>query len=158
MEALKEGMNAVLSGQMSKFTILNWIAIEKRICGDKVIDIDRLKSITTFPNCQNDHPIVERFWRVFESFDDEERSLYLKFVWGRTRLPIAGLDRLSYKHQVRLMTDMNKTAFPLAHTCFFQLDIPNYETDEICRQRLLAAAQLCGEMDTDMAQVVDEVD
>ena len=119
MEALKEGMNAVLSGQMSKFSILNWMAIEKRICGDKVIDIDRLKSITKFPNCQNDHPIVERFWRVFESFDDEERSLYLKFVWGRTRLPIAGLDSLSYKHEVRLMTDMNKTSFPLAHTCFF---------------------------------------
>lgn len=47
------------------------------------------------------------------------------------------------------MSDMNKLAFPQAHTCFFQIDVPNYETDEIMAQRISTACELCGEMDTD---------
>ena len=47
------------------------------------------------------------------------------------------------------MQNMNITAFPQSHTCFFQLDVPNYETDEIMRSRLVTACELCGEIDTD---------
>ena len=39
-----------------------------------------------------------------------------------------------------------------------QLDIPDYETDEICRDRLATAAELCGNIDTDMTHVADESD
>ena len=28
---------------------------------------------------------------------------------------------------------------PVAHTCFFQLDLPQYSTDAIMRERLLVA-------------------
>ena len=80
--------------------------------------------------------------------NDEQRSLYLKFVWGRSRLPL-DLTKLEYKHEVRLMDHMGKTGFPQAHTCFFQLDLPPYETDEMCSQRLIAASELCGGIDTD---------
>ena len=59
------------------------------------------------------------FWRVFEErFSEEERQLYLKFVWGRTRLPI-DLTNLSYKHEIRLMTNLGRNALPKSHTCFF---------------------------------------
>jgi hypothetical protein len=47
------------------------------------------------------------------------------------------------------MGHMGKTDFPQAHTCFFQLDLPPYETDEMCSQRLIAASELCGGIDTD---------
>lgn len=65
------------------------------------------------------------------------------------------LSNLAYKHQVRLIEGMSKTAFPQAHTCFFQLDIPNYETDEMMSSRLRVAAELCGEMDTDNSPTED---
>ena len=29
---------------------------------------------------------------------------------------------------------------PLAHTCFFQIELPAYSTDEIMKQRLIAAS------------------
>ena len=75
------------------------------------------------------------FWRVFEErFTEEERQLYLKFVWGRTRLPI-DLTNLSYKHEIRYMTSLGRNAFPKAHTCFFQLDIPDYDDDDICYKK-----------------------
>lgn len=31
---------------------------------------------------------IQFFWNVLNSFSDEERELYLKFVWGRSRLPL----------------------------------------------------------------------
>ena len=31
--------------------------------------------------------LVEWFWEVMEEFSTTERSLFLRFVWGRTRLP-----------------------------------------------------------------------
>lgn len=89
----------------------NWQTIESRCTGDKHISEERLKSITEYPMCEKNHAIVSRFWRVFESFTDVERSAYLKFVWGRSRLPMS-LENLNYKHQVRLMTDMDSSAFP----------------------------------------------
>ena len=73
--------------------------------------MEALKSITSYPNCSNDHEIIGRFWRVFESFTHEERSLYLKFVWGRNRLPI-DLTILDRKHEVRLMENLSETGFP----------------------------------------------
>ena len=119
-----------------------------RACGSKEIDVARLKSITSYPHCDASHEIVGRFWRVFESFSHEERSNYLKFVWGRNRLPSV-LDNLTYKHEVRLTTGLSETGFPQTHTCFFQLDIPYYRDDEMCRRRLLTAAEMCGGIDTD---------
>lgn len=32
---------------------------------------------------------------------------------------------------------------------FFQLDLPNYTTDEIARKRIITAITLCGEIDAD---------
>lgn len=32
-------------------------------------------------------PLVQWFWDVMEEFSNQERSLFLRFVWGRTRLP-----------------------------------------------------------------------
>jgi HECT-domain (ubiquitin-transferase) len=32
-------------------------------------------------------PLITWFWDVLEEFSNEERSLFLRFVWGRTRLP-----------------------------------------------------------------------
>lgn len=127
---------------------LDWQTFESRCTGEKKISIERLKSITIFPNNGNDHAIVGRFWRVFEAFTDEERSAYLKFIWGRCRLPI-DLKNLNNKHTIKLETSLNNTAFPQAHTCFFTIDMPDYQTDEMMSNRLKVAAELCGEMDTD---------
>ena len=90
-----------------------------RACGPKTIDIAKLKSITTYSRCTADSEIIQRFWRVFEKdFTEEERQAYLKFVWGRSRLPmdVAGL---SHRHHIVLLKEMNPRAFPKAHTCFF---------------------------------------
>jgi hypothetical protein len=66
------------------------------------------------------------------------------------------LTNLEYKHEIRLFPDMAKDAFPHSHTCFFQLDIPNCQTDEMCYNRLSAAAEMCGVIDEDTRDVAEE--
>ena len=122
----------MFQGKLGLISYLTADAIEIRACGSKEVSIERLKSITSYSSCGESHEVVQRFWRIFESFTHEQRSLYLKFVWGRNRLPV-DLSRLSRRHEVRLYENMNETGFPIAHTCFFQLDIPFYRTDEIMR-------------------------
>jgi len=147
LEQIKKGINCALP--VLTLSLISPEEVEIRACGEKSIDVERLKSITSYPYCSDDHDIVKRWWRVFEAFSDVHKSAYLKFVWGRARLP-NNLTNLSYKHEVRLMESQTDASFPQAHTCFFQLDIPGYTTDEICRSRLVTAIELCGEIDTDM--------
>ena len=97
IKAIREGFLIVIKGKTSILELSNWQTMESRCTGDKHISEERLKSITSYPNCEKTHQIVDRFWRVFESFSDVERSAYLKFVWGRSRLPTS-LDNLAYKH------------------------------------------------------------
>lgn len=111
IKAIREGFLIVIKGKTSILELSNWQTMESRCTGDKHISEERLKSITSYPNCEKTHQIVDRFWRVFESFSDVERSAYLKFVWGRSRLPMS-LDNLAYKHEVRLIAGMDSSAFP----------------------------------------------
>lgn len=39
------------------------------------------------PGIDANASLVQWFWDVMEEFTNQERSLFLRFVWGRTRLP-----------------------------------------------------------------------
>jgi len=95
---------------------MTWEDIERRACGPKDIDPEQLKKISTF---HSDEPKYEKwFWEMFESFTQDERRKYLKFVWGRQKIPVDCSD-LEYKHEVHVYSHLGKEAFPEAHTCFF---------------------------------------
>lgn len=80
--------------------------------------------------------MVERFWRVMSQLTDKDRSQFLRFAWGRSRLPKEDPwprpFKLTYKNAGDEM-------LPIAHTCFFQLELPQYTTDKIMHDRLLVA-------------------
>lgn len=78
--------------------------------------------------------------------------MFLKFVWGRDRLPSS--DKLKDQEFKIILFDSDKapdhnTIFPEAHTCFFQLDLPRYKTDEAAKSKILYAIEACGSIDTD---------
>ena len=101
------------------------------------------------------------FWEILEEFDDDLRSKYLKFVWGRSRLPHGViLDRHSfqiYDQQVEKVSEKKdkktgkvlseayenitwaKDSIPKSHTCNFQFEAPIYTTKEKFKEKLLFA-------------------
>ena len=80
------------------------------------------------------------FWSAVERLSNEERGLLLKFATGRSRLP-AKL-KLSRLHTAA-------DAFPVGHTCFYQLDLPPWRDAEMAYKRIRFAIYNCMEIDDD---------
>jgi hypothetical protein len=77
-----------------------------------------------------------------------QKELFLRFVWGRSRLPLTSED---FDQKFVLMT-CNKntdTALPMSHTCFNQLEMPRYSSRDVMRKKLLYAIFECRAIDTD---------
>jgi len=147
MKAIKQGIGMVFPPFLMK--IYTWKDLEYKVCGKPTIDLVHLKAITKYSGCSEDDETVKRFWRVLETFSDEERSLYLKFVWGRSRLPLVD-EKFGDKHTIKLITPQNcDGSLPIAHTCFFTIDIPRYSSEEIMREKFLYAVKFCQAIDTD---------
>lgn len=72
-KAIQDGINTVLEGSLDIISYLTPAAMEIRVCGEKTVQVELLKSITTYSNCGAGHEVIQRFWRVFESFSPEER-------------------------------------------------------------------------------------
>ncbi len=61
--------------------------LDTMVCGSPDIPLHLLKSVATYKGIDTAAPLVQWFWDVMEDFSNTERSLFLRFVWGRTRLP-----------------------------------------------------------------------
>jgi E3 ubiquitin-protein ligase HERC1 len=127
MDSVKRGVEFVIKNDVLSF--LSWDDVELRACGPKNIEIADLQRISSY-NVGKDHKIIKWFWEMFESFTQEERQKYLKFVWGRAKMP-SDTTNLDYQHQVNVYSHMADTALPQAHTCFFTVDFPEYKTLEM---------------------------
>ena len=85
MEAIRKGMLKVIPQSLVK--LYSWCELEIKICGKLKIDVEALKKITDYNNCKQSDIAIQYFWEILTEFSDEERSLYLRFVWGRSRMP-----------------------------------------------------------------------
>lgn len=152
MDAILEGVNFVIPINICR--LLNWKQIEKRATGSKSLDITEFKKATRYEGCYESDEHIQFFWRAMHSFNDEERSLYLKFVWGRSRLP-AKTDQF---HKITSLTYNERANLPISHTCYFTLDLPRYPNYEVCREKILFAIRFCGDIDADRSSsnIVDE--
>lgn len=65
--------------------LCTWQALEMLVCGDPHIDVDVLMAHTTYHGAgfNAGNSTVKRFWRVFRSMTDKERSKFVMFAWGR---------------------------------------------------------------------------
>jgi hypothetical protein len=120
------------------------------VCGRgfEASDVDLLMRNTEYPSGSASDRHIQFFWDVLRlDFTDEQRSQYLTFAWGRSRLPLSAAE-FDTKHKLAARGG-GDSALPMAHTCFFQTDLPQYTTREIMKQRLLLAITNCGVIDGD---------
>lgn len=52
----------------------------------------------------------------------------------------------------KLDADRPDNNYPMSHTCFFTLDLPNYSSPSTLHDRLLYAIHNCQDIDTDNTQ------
>jgi E3 ubiquitin-protein ligase HERC2 len=148
-DAIKRGMATVVPYPL--LSLFTGAELEALVCGKPIVDVDLLRRMTIYDGCSENDPHIVFFWNVFSSFSELEKSQFLKFVWGRSRLP---LKESEFESKFKL-TGMFKSRgnpdvyLPVSHTCFFSLELPQYSSESVMRQRLLYAITHCTSIDAD---------
>ncbi|KAE8609931.1 hypothetical protein XENTR_v10011949 [Xenopus tropicalis] len=149
LEESKEQIGALQAGLLkvvpqAVLDLLTWQELEKRVCGDPEITVEALKKLTRFGDIEQTDTRVQYFWEALNNFTNEDRSRFLRFVTGRSRLPAP---IYIYPDRSWLGTD---DSLPESSTCSSSLYLPNYASAKICEEKLRYAAYNCVAIDTDM--------
>ena len=123
IECIKNGLFSAISKNIIQ--ILTWKQLEEMVCGKNKLDIKEFKAHTVYEGYDGKEEIINWFWEWLEESEESVKFKYLKFVSGRTRLPISGMG-YSYTHRIIKVSVENK--LPRAATCFFSLKLPNYNS------------------------------
>ncbi|CAF4860740.1 unnamed protein product [Rotaria sp. Silwood1] len=151
IECIRQGLYSTVPGYFLSLFTAN--EIEELVCGKGEMDVDLLRRNTVYSGRYNQNlPVIQHFWTILRNiFNEEQRKLFLKFVWGRCTLPSCDDDFetkffIEPYNQPRELID--KT-LPRAHTCTFVLDLPEYSTIDIMYDRLNYAITYCITIDGD---------
>lgn len=81
----------------------------------------------------------KRFVNVLCDMSGKERKAFLQFATGCSSLPPGGLASLHPRLTIVRKVDSGDGSFPSVNTCAHYLKLPDYSSEEIMRERLLAA-------------------
>lgn len=144
MEWFKEGIFEIIPEHI--MGLMSWDQIEQRASGGE-ITTEALKSVTNYESCSESTEVIMWFWKMFEEMSQKHKKDYLKFVWGRSKLPV---DTAScQRHVINLYRGLGEKSFPKSHTCFFTIDMPEYKDYDVMVERITYAIETCGEIDDD---------
>jgi hypothetical protein len=146
--AIRRGLGKVVP--LAALGLFAWNEVETMVCGkgfsSEQVELLKLKTQYQSYNATDQH--IVWFWDILTNdFTDEQRAMYLTFVWGRSRLPSTAAE-FDTPHKISSRGGGND-AFPMAHTCFFTIDLPQYTDRTIMSQRLATAISMCGVIDGD---------
>jgi len=117
--------------------------LELVIAGIEEIDVSDLREHTEYQGYGRDAPAIKWFWEVVEDMAPQERALLLQFVTGSSKVPLEGFRTLQGNSGIQRFQIHKSYAgperLPTAHTCFNQLDLPEYPSKEVLRNRLMLA-------------------
>jgi len=104
-QAIRKGLGTIVPIQL--LPLFTWQELEMMVCGKREIDVDYLKANTRYrsPVREND-PHVKMLWEVLREFSSEERRLFLRFVWGQSRLPYNPAD---FKQKFEILPSRDNT-------------------------------------------------
>lgn len=141
MESFLQGFHDIVPAEL--VSIFNEQELELLISGLPDIDVDDWRNNTEYHNYSASSPQVQWFWRAVRSFDKEERAKLLQFATGTSKVPLNGFKELEGMNgfsKFNIHRDYgNKDRLPSSHTCFNQIDLPEYETYEQLRKALHTA-------------------
>jgi len=143
LEHLRTGLSTVMA--LDTMALWTWQQLEERVCGISEIDVELLAKYARYEGILPDAPEVSFLWETLRDMSQKDLRLFLHFVWGRSRLPPDGSPKWAEGFKIVSQTTVGdpNNSLPTAHTCFFQLDLPAYSSQEICKQRILFAIHNC---------------
>jgi hypothetical protein len=134
IRAMRQGLYSVVPQRALR--LLTPSELELAVSGHPEISVAVLKANTDYEGYRPQDATIQYFWKVLGDFSDEEKALYLRFIWGRSRLPSS---RKLPKRMKILRRSGGDNDLPLAHTCFLSVELPPYTSMERMRWGLLTA-------------------
>ncbi len=85
------GFVLLISGLISQalLRLFEWYDLSVLVCGKNELNLSLLRRHTQYRcGVSETDQHIQWFWQVMEDFSDAERRLFLRFAWGRERLPV----------------------------------------------------------------------
>ncbi|XP_053207496.1 E3 ubiquitin-protein ligase HECTD1-like isoform X2 [Panonychus citri] len=142
MEAFKDGFNKVFP--MSKLGSFTSDEVRLMLCGEQAPSWTREDILAyTEPKLGYTRESLgfQRFVSVLMAMSGNERKAFLQFATGCSSLPPGGLSNLHPRLTVVRKVDATDGSYPSVNTCAHYLKMPDYSSEEIMRERLLAATK-----------------
>ncbi|CAN9503008.1 unnamed protein product [Ophioblennius macclurei] len=139
--AIQRGLLTVVP--QAVLDLLTWQEVERKVCGDPEITIEALKQSAQYVSQEQNDVRTRYLWDALTNFTNEDRSRFLRFVTGRSRLPAP--------FQINFETSRCPMADPLprASTCSSTLYLPGYTSAKSCEENLRIAVYNCVSIDND---------
>ncbi|PSR95563.1 E3 ubiquitin-protein like [Actinidia chinensis var. chinensis] len=136
-----EGFNELIPRDL--ISLFNDKELELLISGLPEIDLDDLMANAEYTGYTAASGVVQWFWDVVKAFNKEDMARLIQFVTGTSKVPLEGFKALqgisgSQRFQIHKAYGAPER-LPSAHTCFNQLDLPEYTSKEQLQERLLLA-------------------
>ncbi|KAJ6625623.1 hypothetical protein B0H10DRAFT_1782772 [Mycena sp. CBHHK59/15] len=141
IENLSTGFYEIIPKDL--ITIFNEQELELLISGTPDIDVDEWRAATEYNGYTSSDPNIVWWWRALKSFNRDERAKVLSFATGTSKVPLGGFTDLQGVQGVQRFSIHRayggSDRLPQAHTCFNQIDLPQYSSYDMLRQQLLLA-------------------
>ena len=118
--------------------------LEMLISGLPSIDLEDLKRNTDYVHYTSESDQIKWFWAALDKFSGDELAWFLQFVTGSTQVPLEGFKGLAGMHgpqRFSIHRIRGEERLPTAHTCFNQLDLPDYTSYESLEIKLKQAVR-----------------
>ena len=140
IDAFLEGFHELVPPEL--ISIFDAQELELLISGLPDIDLDDLRAHTDYNGYKPSDLQITWFWNTLRSFSKEEKALFLQYVTGTSKVPLEGFQNLSGSDGIKrfnIQKAYRSNLLPCAHTCFNQLDLPEYSSEEETKEKLLIA-------------------
>ncbi|TFK19059.1 ubiquitin protein ligase [Coprinopsis marcescibilis] len=137
-DAFFEGLSEMIDGRWLR--MFNQQEVQILIGGvNSPIDLDDLRRHTNYGGLYDDkHPVIEAFWDVLNSFNQDQRRALLRFVTSCSRPPLLGFKELAPMFSIRdAGTDQHR--LPTSSTCVNLLKLPMYQNEGAMKRKVLQA-------------------
>mmetsp|Transcript_48533 Transcript_48533/g.103863 ORF Transcript_48533/g.103863 Transcript_48533/m.103863 type:complete len:215 (-) Transcript_48533:24-668(-) len=120
------------------------VDLELLIGGLPTLDLDEWQKHCVDEVVEANPQLSAWFWEVLRRYGPVDQAKVLSFACGSGRVPISGFAGMSPPFRISLLGFQTPDNLPTAHTCFNQLCLPPYDTQEQLHKKLSTAIHAGG--------------
>eukprot|EP00903_Cladosiphon_okamuranus_P007175 g6967.t1 len=139
LEALEDGFARALrdlspgaAGFMGLLSHADWRVL---LCGEEHVSGPQVVAVLAWHGFPARSEVPTWIKSLLVSLPEDALRRFLIFVCGTPSLPAPAAGKV----EITVRCQPRSAALPAAHTCFFQLDVPDYDRESVLRHKLLQA-------------------